>query len=37
VAKLKDKEIEALIFEKYLRETNNAKKGNQAITKFFGK
>jgi len=33
--KLKDKEVKALLFDKYLRETNNAKAGNQAITGFF--
>ena len=35
--KLKDKEVKALLFDKYLRETNNAKAGNQAITGFFKK
>jgi len=35
IAKIKDKEVEELIFAKYLRETNNSKNGNQSITKFF--
>jgi hypothetical protein len=26
-----------LIFDKYLRETNNAKEGNQSVAKFFTK
>jgi DNA polymerase elongation subunit (family B) len=29
------KEIKALLFDEYLRETNNEKAGNQSITKFF--
>ena len=37
IAKLKDKEVKLLIFDKYLRETNNAKDGNQGITNFFTK
>ena len=35
INKLKDKEVEQLIFEKYLRDTNNAKTGNQSVAKFF--
>ena len=35
LAKMKDKEVKALIFDKYLRETNNAKEGNQSVAKFF--
>jgi DNA polymerase elongation subunit (family B) len=35
ISKLKDKEVEELIFSKYLRDTNNAKSGNQNIVKFF--
>lgn len=35
LTKLKDKEVKALLFDKYLRETNNSKAGNQAITGFF--
>jgi DNA polymerase elongation subunit (family B) len=35
INKLKDKEVEELIFAKYLRETNNSKSGNQSISKFF--
>ena len=37
MAKLKDKEVKGLIFDKYLRETNNAKEGNQSVTNFFQK
>ena len=37
IAKLKDKEVKALIFDKYLRETNNVKEGNQSVTNFFHK
>jgi DNA polymerase elongation subunit (family B) len=32
---LKNKEVKALLFDKYLRETNNEKEGNQSLTKFF--
>jgi DNA polymerase elongation subunit (family B) len=35
ISKIKDKEVEELIFAKYLRDTNNAKIGNQSISKFF--
>jgi hypothetical protein len=35
INKLKDKEVEELIFSKYLRDTNNSKTGNQSISKFF--
>jgi DNA polymerase elongation subunit (family B) len=35
LAKMKDKEVKALIFDKYLRETNNTKEGNQSVAKFF--
>jgi hypothetical protein len=34
---LKNKEVKTLLFDKYLRETNNEKEGNQSITKYFGK
>ena len=34
---LKNKEVKALLFDSYLRETNNEKSGNQNITKYFGK
>ena len=34
---LKNKEVKALLFDEYLRETNNEKSGNQSLTKFFGK
>ena len=37
ITKIKDKEVKALIFDKYLRDTNNAKAGNQNLTKFFTK
>jgi DNA polymerase elongation subunit (family B) len=36
-AKIKDKEVKTLIFDKYLRETNNIKEGNQSVAKFFTK
>ena len=32
---LKNKEVKALLFDEYLRETNNEKEGNQSLTKFF--
>lgn len=31
INKIKDKEVQALIFDKYLRDTNNAKSGNQSL------
>jgi len=34
---LRDKEVQILIFDKYLRDTDNAKTGNQNINKFFTK
>jgi DNA polymerase elongation subunit (family B) len=37
LTKLRDKEVKALIFDKYLRETNNAKEGNQSVMNFFSK
>ena len=37
LSKLRDKEVKTLIFDKYLRETNNAKEGNQSVMNFFGK
>jgi len=37
INRIKDKEVQALIFDKYLRETNNTKTGNQSVTKFFVK
>jgi DNA polymerase elongation subunit (family B) len=36
IAKLRDKEVKILIFDKYLRETNNIKDKNLSVTKFFG-
>ena len=35
INKMKDKEIKALLFDTYLRETNNFKEGNQSLKKFF--
>jgi hypothetical protein len=32
---MKDKEIKVLLFDEYLRETNNEKQGNQSLTKYF--
>ena len=32
---LRNKEVKILLFDKYLRETNNEKEGNQSIIKFF--
>jgi hypothetical protein len=37
ISKIKDKEVKALIFDKYLRDTNNLKEGNQPVTKYFAK
>jgi len=37
INKMKDKEVQALIFDKYLRETNNTRSGNQSVTNFFNK
>ena len=37
INKIKDKEVQTLIFDKYLRDTDNAKTGNQSIAKMFGK
>jgi DNA polymerase elongation subunit (family B) len=37
VEQLRNKEVKALLFDKYLRETNNEKEGNQSLTKFFKK
>ena len=34
---LRCKEVKALLFDEYLRETNNGKAGVQSMTKFFGK
>ena len=35
--KLKNDEIKAMLFDEFLRETNNQKTGNQPLTKFFVK
>ena len=32
---LRNKEVKTLLFDKYLRETNNEKQGNKSITSFF--
>jgi len=37
VEKMKCKEIKMLLFDEYLRETNNEKEGVQSVTKFFAK
>jgi hypothetical protein len=34
---LKNKEVKALLFDEYLRETNNEKEGVQSLSKFFTK
>jgi hypothetical protein len=31
----KNKEVKALLFDEFLRETNNQKEGNQSLKKFF--
>ena len=35
--KLRNKEVKTLLFDEFLRETNNQKDSNQALTKFFTK
>jgi histone deacetylase complex regulatory component SIN3 len=37
IEKLRCSEIKALLFDEYLRVTNNEKTGAQSITSFFGK
>lgn len=32
---MKNKEVKILLFDEYLRETNNEKEGVQSLTKFF--
>jgi len=32
---MKNKEVKALLFDEFLRETNNQKEGNQSLMKFF--
>ena len=32
---LKNKEVKALLFDSYIRDTNNAKEGNKSINSFF--
>jgi DNA polymerase elongation subunit (family B) len=34
---MRNKEVKVLLFDEYLRETNNEKSGNQSLTKFFKK
>jgi DNA polymerase elongation subunit (family B) len=34
---MRNKEVKVLLFDEYLRETNNEKAGNQSVTKFFKK
>ena len=34
---LRNKEIKVLLFDEFLRETNNQKECNQPLTKYFGK
>jgi DNA polymerase elongation subunit (family B) len=34
---MRNKEVKTLLFDEYLRETNNEKDGNQSLTKFFKK
>ena len=34
---LRNKEVKTLLFDEYLRETNNEKEGLQSLTKFFNK
>ena len=35
--KLKSKEVQIMLFDEFLRVTNNQKQGNSALTTFFGK
>ena len=37
IEQIRNKEVKTLLFDKYLRETNNEKEGNQSLTKFFKK
>ena len=37
IEQLKNKEVQALLFDSFLRTTNNAKEGNQSIYEFFSK
>jgi len=32
---LKEKEVKALLFDEFLRETNNQKENNRSLTRFF--
>ena len=34
---MRNKEVKTLLFDEYLRETNNEKEGVQSLTKFFNK
>jgi hypothetical protein len=33
---MRNKEVKTLLFDEFLRETNNSKDGNQELTKYFG-
>ena len=35
--KMRNKEVKILLFDEFIRETNNQKESNQPLTKFFGK
>ena len=37
IEKMRCKEVKQIIFDDYLRESNNASQGNQSVKKFFGK
>ena len=37
ITKLKNAEVKILLFDEFLRETNNTKSGNQSLLKFFKK
>ena len=37
IESLKNKEVKALLFDEFLRESNNQKEGNQVVTSFFTK
>ena len=37
IEQMKNKEVKALLFDEFLRETNNERSGNQSMTQFFSK
>lgn len=37
IESLKNKEVKALLFDEFLRESNNQKEGNKVVTSFFKK